>query len=216
MSIRPTNVCPRAHTGAVWTHLEPWLVQTGELPQLEVGDVLRRVALRAACWSIQAAQGPEGIDELPGLDPSGDPTFHYALTGVAAWAREPGTILLRVGALGVLAEPREVRATAGSAQRYSPTFRVPPVGEEITVVAGLVVMAPYETETFDYPDVRRDWRVRGLKVEHRQLVASTVFPDTTEGGPVERVVDIPRMLRWADAPKRDHATYLVDLVPEDD
>ena len=105
-----------------------------------------------------------------------------------------------------------------SAERHPVGFRVPAVGERVSVVAGLQVMAAYEIEAFDFPDVRRDWLVRGLKVEHRELVTSPEFPDTREPGRVLQVDDIPRMLRWADASGRDHATYLLDLEPspEDD
>ena len=201
----------------VWTHLASWLVQSGEVPQLEVGDTFRQVALRAACWSVTNASGPEGVGELSGPDPSGDRSFHYAITGVAEWSREPSSVLLRAGRLAFLAEPREVHAMPDavhlSAERHTAGFRVPAVGERVSVVAGLQVMAAYEIEAFDFPDVRCDWRVRGLKVEHRELVASPEFPDTREPGRVLQVDDIPRMLRWADASGRDHATYLLDLEP---
>jgi hypothetical protein len=201
----------------VWTHLASWLVQSGEVPQLEIGDTFHEVALRAACWTVGDASGADGVVELPGPDPTGDRSFHYAITGRTEWGREPSTVLLRVGHLAFLAEPREARDDEQLTPGWQPAgFRVPAAGERVTVVAGLEVMAAYETDAFDYPDVRRDWRVRALKVERRELVTSAEFPDTREPGRIFQVDDIPRMLRWADASGRDHATYLLDLEPSNE
>jgi hypothetical protein len=74
-------------------------------------------------------------------------------------------------------------------------------------------MLNYELDAYEYPDVSRDWTVAGLKVEHRELVPSTASPGGSEPGRIVRVVPIPRMLRWADAPRQVHASYLLDLVP---
>jgi hypothetical protein len=202
---------------SVWTHLASWLVKSGEVPQLEIGDTFGQVAVRASCWSVTDAGGPDAMGELVGADPSGDQSFHYAITGAVEWRREPSTMLLRSGPLAFLAEPREM-SPAGEDEPLAPArhnggFRLSAVGDRVTVVAGLDVVAAYETEAFDYPDVRRDWVVRGLKVEHRELVASPEFPDSREPGRILHVDDIPRMLRWADASGRDHATYLLDLEP---
>jgi hypothetical protein len=136
---------------------------------------------------------------------------------VAEWSREPSTVLLRLGQLGLLAEPHDVDWVHDgehlSAQRDAAAFRLASAGERVTAVATLQVMAAYETEAFDFPDVRRDWIVRGLKVEHRELIASAEFPDSREPGRILQIDDIPRMLRWADASRRDHATYVIDLQP---
>jgi hypothetical protein len=186
----------------VWTHLASWLVKTGEVPQLEIGDTFPEVAVRASCWSVTRSSGPDGVMQLPGPDPAGDASLHYALTGVVEWGRKPDALLLRVGQLTFLAEPRE-----------GLDFSVPAVGERITVLATLEVLQAYETEAFELPDIRRDWRVGGLKVEHRELVAAAEFPDSRVPGRILQVDDIPRMLRWADDSRRDHATYLLDLEP---
>jgi hypothetical protein len=188
----------------VWTHLASWLVKSGEVPQLEPGDTFQGIAVRAACWSVTGAEGPHGMELGTGPDPAGEPSLHYALTGDVEWCREPSSMLVRVGDRAFVAEPRGL-ATLG--------FRLPEVHERVTVVATLEVMGAYETDAFHYPDVRGDWLVAGLKLEHRELVTSPDFPDTREPGRILRIEDIPQMLRWADASGRDHATYLLDLEP---
>jgi hypothetical protein len=188
----------------VWTHLASWLVKSGEVPQLEPGDTFPGIAVRAVCWSVTPAEGPHGIELATGPDPTGEPSFHYAITGDVEWCREPSSMLLRVGDRDFVTEPRE-RKVLG--------FRLPAVHDRVTVLATLEVMGAYETDAFDYPDVRRDWWVAGLKLEHRELVTSPDFPDTREPGRIVRIDDIPQMLRWADASGRDHATYLLDLEP---
>jgi hypothetical protein len=188
----------------VWTHLASWLVKSGEVPQLEPGDLFPGVGVRAACWSVTGAEGPHGMELATGHDPAGEPSLHYAITGDVEWRRQPSSMLLRVGDRGFVAEPRE-RSALG--------FRLPELRDRVTVLATLEVMGAYETDAFGYPDVRRDWLVAGLKLEHRELVPSPDFPDTREPGHIVRIDDIPQMLRWADASGRDHATYLLDLEP---
>jgi hypothetical protein len=201
----------------MWTHLAAWLVKSGEMPQMEVGDTFPGVAVRAACWSVTAADGPDAVVQASGTDPTGEPSLHYTITGVAEWCREPGTILVRAGDVAFVAEPREAGQVPDDdpfiPERHAPGFRLPDVGDRVTLVATLEVMAAYETDAFEYPDVRRNWVVRGLKVERRELVTSPDFPDTREPGRIVRIDDIPQMLRWADASGRDHATYLLDLEP---
>jgi hypothetical protein len=200
----------------VWTHLASWLVKSGEVAQMEVGDTFPGVAVRAACWSVVDATGPDAMELAARPDPTGEPSLHYAITGEVAWCREPASMLLRSGGLAFVAEPREStgeRGDTASPERPPDGFRLPAVGTRVTVLATLEVMGAYETEAFDYPDVRRDWLVCGLKVEHRELVTSSAFPDTREPGRIVRIDDIPQMLRWADASGRDHATYLLDLEP---
>jgi hypothetical protein len=198
----------------VWTHLASWLVKSGEVPQMEVGDTFPGVAVRAACWSVVDAAAPDAMELAARPDPSGQPSLHYAITGKVAWCREPASMLLRAGDLAFVAEPREPAGVPDdelAPERRAPGFRLPAVGDRVTVLATLEVMGAYETEAFDYPDVRRDWLVCGLKVERRELVTSPAFPDTREPGRIVRIDDIPQMLRWADASGRDHATYLLDL-----
>jgi hypothetical protein len=187
----------------MWTHLAPWLVKTGEVPQLEVGDTLRGAGVHASCWSLVEASGPEGITELQGDDPAGDRSPHYELTGTVARLTEGSPeVVLRVQGLGLLAGPRAEGCAAG--------FRLPEVGRLATAVARLEALALYDAGA---PDVRRDWLVCAIKVEHRALVPSPRYPGQTEPGAIVRVDDISRMLRWADASAKDHASYLLDLEP---
>ena len=165
------------HTDAVWVHLENWIVQDGDVPELHIGSVLRGHGLRASCWSVEESQEPEGCVELAGPDPLGDRAPHYALSGTVAWGREPSSMLLRVGNFAVLAEPGSFRQVPGTSppddvlERFSPDFFVPATETRVTVVCRLEVLAGYETdEKFGDLDIRRDWDVRQLQLQHRALV----------------------------------------------
>jgi hypothetical protein len=192
----------RPHTDGMWTHLAPWLVKTGEVPQLEVGDTLREVGLRAAYWSLSGATAPPGAVERTGDDPAGHASPHYDLTGTVEWVGGSDAVVLRADDLRVVATPRPGVET-----------RLPEVGSTVTVVATIEAMGLYDAAAADAPDVRRDWLVGAIKVEHRALVPTPGFPGQTEPGRIVRVDDIGRMLRWADASSKDHASYLLDLAP---
>lgn len=204
----------------VWAHLQNWIVQDGEIPELHGGAALRDHALRAACWSIEESSGPEGCTELPGRDPSGDDAPHYELTGTVEWGQEPSSVLLRVGAFQVLAEPQTVRRVPGTSrrdfalERYSPDFFVPAPGARVSVICRLEVMAAYESEDgFGHADIRRDWLVRHLKIQRRPFVPVSWHEAEFNLGKVARVDSIERMHAWADEDGDDHVTYLLDLQP---
>jgi hypothetical protein len=138
------------------------------------------------------------------------------VVGTVDWTCEPHSLVVRVGSFSVLAEPRAVglaEDTGPPLEPLVPEVRLPEIGERVSLVASLSSMLNYESDAFGYPDVSRDWRVAGLKVEHRELVPSPAYPGGSEPGRILRVVPIPRMLRWADAPRQGHASYLLDLVP---
>ena len=63
----------------VWTHLASWLVKSGEVAQMEVGDTFPGVAVRAACWSVVDATG-SGHYEVVG---NGDSYAPPAATSMA-------------------------------------------------------------------------------------------------------------------------------------
>ena len=185
----------------MWTYLDVWLVQTGEIPQLAVGDTLRSLAVRAVWSTIARTEDAEGVSDLPTPAHHRDGSPRHRLTGTVTWSRHPRLLAVRVGSFEVLAEPGHRRG------------RLPEVGERIAMEMAAYAVPDYEIEADDLPDVRRDWSVRGLRVEHRELVVSMAHPGSTEPGRVVKVVEIPRMLRWADAPRGAHAGYLLDLAP---
>ena len=90
-------------------------------------------------------------------------------------------------------------------------------GSRITAQCTLNVVADYEWDAFELPDLRADWYVRRLKIEQRQIDYVRSGP----GGPVVgwpgkvlRSFEIERMSRWDD----DHAgtimaRYVLDLTP---
>jgi hypothetical protein len=202
----------------MWVYVAVWKVQTGEVEQLGVGDTIERLGVRATFWTLEPADEREGVAELPGPNPSGDASPHYRIVGTVTWTQEPHSLAVRVGPSHMVAEPRAVGPAdlaAGGALAFEPAFPVvglPEVGARVALVASLSSMLDYEFDAFGYPDVRRAWKVRGLRVEHRELVPTPSFPGASEPGPVTRIVTIPRMLRWADAPRNGHASYLLDLA----
>jgi hypothetical protein len=201
----------------VWVYVAVWEVQTGEVKQLAVGDRVERLGVRATFWDLEPTTADEGYGELPGPTPSGDQSPFYRLVGTVEWTCEPYSLVVRVGTFRVLAEPMPVGrpddAENQGLEPLMPEVRLPQVGERVALVAGLSSMLHYEPDAFGYPDVSGPWTVRGLKVEHRELVPSPAYPGGSEPGRILRVVEIPRMLRWADAPRRGHASYLLDLAP---
>jgi hypothetical protein len=205
----------------MWVYVALWEVQAGEVEQVAVGDRVQRLGVRATFWDLEPTDEAEGLIELPAPTPSGEASPYYRLVGVVEWTCEPHSLVARIGAFSVLAEPRAFGVAAGSTRNVHssepllPDVRLPDVGQRVALVASLSSMLPYEPDAYGYPDVSRDWRVRGLQVEHREAVPSSTYPSGSEPGRVVRVVSIPRMLRWADAPRQGHANYLLDLVPSD-
>jgi hypothetical protein len=200
----------------VWVKVAVWEVQTGEVEQLAVGDTVERLGVRATFWDLAPTTEREGLAALPGATPSGERSPHYRIVGTVLWTCEPHSLVVRVGMFSVLAEPRAiglVEDTGTPLEPLMPEVRLPDVGQRVALIASFSSMLNYESDAFGYPDVRRDWRVAGLKVEHRELVPSPAYPGGSEPGRILRVVPIPRMLRWADAPRQGHASYLLDLVP---
>jgi hypothetical protein len=203
----------------VWVYVAVWAVQTGEVEQLHVGDTVEQLGVRATFWTLEPTDQSEGVAELLAPDPSGDASPHYRIVGTVVWTREPHTLVVSVGSLHLLAEPKPV-ATDDSFGLHAPPLEplfpdvgLPAVGDRVALVATLSSILDYEPDAFDHPDVSSDWTVRGLRVEHRELVPSPAYPGGSQPGRILRVVEIPRMLRWADAPRHGHASYLLDLVP---
>ncbi len=100
---------------------------------------------------------------------------------------------------------------------YGRLASVVAVGSRVTAQCTLSVVADYEGDAFGLPDLRGDWYVRRLKIEHRQI-------DYVPGGPgralvghpgkVLRSFGIERMNPWDD--DRDSAImawYVPDLAP---
>ena len=203
----------------MWVYVAVWEVQTGEVEQLAVGDRVERLGVRATFWDLEPSADDEGVLELSGPTPSGEESPYYRLVGTVEWTCEPNSLVVRVGSFAVVAEARAIGAIdrAGSAthplEPLMPEVRLPDVGQRVALVASLSSMLHYEPDAYGYPDVSRDWTLRGLQVEHREVVPSPAYPGGSEPGRILRVVPIPRMLRWADAPRQGHANYLLDLVP---
>jgi hypothetical protein len=81
----------------------------------------------------------------------------------------------------------------------------------------LSVVADYEWDAFGLPDLKTDWYVRRLAIEHRQIDDASRSPGRVladRPGKVLRSFEIERMSRWDD----DRipgvmAWYLLDVTP---
>ena len=194
-------------------YMETWIVKDGA-PELARGAHLRGVGLRADCRRLGPARtAADGISEL--MDPGGQPgpsSHRYELTGVAGPAEDVWTERGPVAAEFVI--------TAGDqaflARTARPASEVA-VGSRITAQCTLSVVADYEWDAFGLPDLRTDWYVRRLAIEHRQIDDAPNSP----GGPlaghpgkVLRSFEIERMRRWDDDRTPGIiAWYLLDVTP---
>lgn len=200
----------------MWVYLATWIVQDGA-PELARGSYLRGVGLAAGCLSVGPARtAADGIAEF--ADPGGEQgsgSYRYELTGVAGPGKDvhaglkPGRrpsgseFVISTGDQAFLAR------TEGSAAGVA-------AGSRVTAQCTLSVVADYEWDAFDLPDLRADWYVRRLKIEHRQVDdvpdglgrALTGYP-----GKALRSFEIERMSRWNDdSDPRVRVWYLLDMT----
>ena len=183
----------------VWVYMATWIVKDGA-PELGRGSILPGAGLRASCLSVDPARArADGIAELVdgGVRPGG---HAYQLTGLAGAARDvfagDGPAKRHAGSEFVI--------TAGDqgyiAQAAEHASGVP-AGSRITAQCMLSVVADYEWDAFGLPDLRSDWRVLGLKIEHTQTDDAHDSLGQVLGGPsgpVLRSFEIGHMSRWDD------------------
>jgi hypothetical protein len=200
----------------MWVYMETWIIKDGAA-ELARGSHLRGVGLRANCLSVGPARTVvDGIAELADPRARQEPASHrYELTGMAGPAADvhagDGPGQRHVGSEFVITAGDQafVALTAGPASMVA-------VGSRVTAQCTLSVMADYEWDAFGLPDLRSDWYVHRLKIEHRQI-------DHVPGGPgralvgqpgkVLRSFEIERMNRWDDDPDPAIMTwYLLDLA----
>jgi hypothetical protein len=202
----------------MWTQLANWLVQDGEIPELQPGARLRQVALRAVCWSIGESAQVEGVRELTANTAESEPPGRYVVTGRVERANEPNKVLLQVGSIQLSAEPATFHRVGddGGLEAYSPAFRIPAVGSQVSVECALEVMAAYEAMDLvwglQYPDIRRDWKVEAIKIVHRAYLPTGRDREWALGE-VTSVLDLDHMQAWADEREDAQARYLLDLRP---
>jgi hypothetical protein len=197
----------------MWVHMATWIAMDGA-PELARGEHLRGVGLRADCRSLGPARTvADGIAELvdPG-GPQGPGSNRYELTGVAGHAVDVWSGLGPVGAEFVITAGDQafLARTAGPASGVA-------VGSRVTAQGTLSVVADYEWDAFGLPDLRTDWYVRRLAIEHRQIDDAPSSPGgapAARPGKVLRSFEIERMSRWDD----DRipgimAWYVLDVAP---
>jgi hypothetical protein len=144
-------------TGGVWTLMREWILVDGDVPRPIEGSVMREVGLRLSgvAW---LSTDDFGVKELA---TSHQARREYSITGVIEQSRDVQTddgssvqdagceILVDVG------KQRVLIATAGWARDFPPAAH-------ITASGRWSVVAPYEWDDFQLPDVRSDWLVRSV------------------------------------------------------
>lgn len=183
-------------------YLEPWVVQDGQIPELQPGDVVRGVGIAAACWSCDRSDGFDLCEEVPGADPDGVVTAHSLLDGVLVWRVEDRVGVLRVHDLHFVVKGVVDEVAEETFERRP--LALPTVGHRVRVHAGLYVMPAHEADLrFEGdsppPDVVRDWLVESVSIERRGP------------GDVVSVETLDRMRAWDDEGWR--GCYLLDLTP---
>jgi hypothetical protein len=144
--------------------------------------------------------------------PQGPGSHRYELTGVAGHAEDVSSERGPVGAEFVITAGDQafVARTAGLAAEVA-------VSSRVTAQCTFSVVADYEWDAFGLPDLRTDWYVRGLAIEHRQIDDAPRSPAEDLVGPpgtALRSFEIERMSRWDDDRTPGiRAWYLLDLTP---
>ena len=173
------------------------------------------MGLRAECRSLGPARTvADGIAETrgSGRQQQGPSSHSYQLTGVAGHAEDVWSERGPVGAEFVIAAGDQafLARTAGPASEVA-------VGSRVTAMCLFSVVADYEWDAFGLPDLRGDWYVRRLAIEHRQIddaPSSPGEPLTGHPGKVLRSFEIERMSRWDDDRTSGiMAWYLLDVTP---
>lgn len=208
--------------GLMWTYLPLWLGQDGEVDELSPGSLLRGTALPASCRTVVTAESSPSSDMVQ-VEPEVD-GFLYDVTGLDGEVRD---VLTDRGDGESVRIGSEFLLTSGAMRFIARTadFPVDEVsGSTVTVRCSLHVMADYEADAFDLPDVREDWIVEAVQVERRVLARRLVkglngrmVSGGRAGDVVERAA-VPRLRGSADDPPAapDAAVvttknYVVDL-----
>lgn len=190
----------------VLVSLKNWLVQEGEVPEPEVGQVLPGIGLRAECWNVRTSTGRDAVVDLDQSRIFMSPT-PTEVTGMVTWVRS---------ACGAYESPLEVILHL---QEFSFAALGPPtelanvdVGARITVECRLSAMPDFEWEAFALPDVRRDWTVTGIHV-----FDPATFYEEVDGAtsPATSGPGMTSIRKWANHPESDNsrAECLLRLEP---
>jgi hypothetical protein len=144
-------------TDGVWILLPEWVLVDGDVPKPIEGSVMRGLGLRLSgvAW---LSTDDYGIKELVTSDPA---RREYRITGVVEQSRDfqtdDGSGNQHAGCeiLVVVEEQRVLVTTSGWARDFPPSAH-------ITASGRWRVVAPYEWDDFELPDVRSDWLVRSI------------------------------------------------------
>lgn len=207
----------------MWTYLPTWLVQDGQVEELAPGSSLQATAVAATCTKVVTVDRSWS----PGLvlveaDVDG---YRYDVTGLAGAVRDVVADrgdgrFVRVGSEFVL--------TSGLLRFIARTTDFPfdeVAGSMVTARCSLEVLADYEMDAFDLPNVRADWAVEAVQIERRVLKQRMVkglkgrLVAERYAGDVVDLFEVPRMRKWADDPAAapelaatdTTAEYVVDL-----
>ncbi len=201
----------------MWTYLPQWLVQDGQVDELTPGSSLLSTGVAATCTKVKIADGSRSAGVV--LAESGVPYgYRYDVTGVAGAVRD---VLAGNGDGRSARIGSEFLLTSGSLRFLASTTNIfvdEVAGLTVTVRCSLHVLADYEFEAFDLPDVRADWSVGSVQIERRALIRHMVKGRkgrrVAEGyaGEVVELIEVPRIRKWADDPIVDPQSNAAETV----
>lgn len=156
----------------VWVHLPRWHFEDASDLHVQVGDVFEDVGLAVATRSWTPPQGDDGIVLV---DHAEDDVVRYAVTGRVADLSDDYEPVLDVGDFELIAHLQLGGRTD------------PGIGDRLTVVGRLDILAEGEPTLLELPDVLGDWRVHALEMQDRweapvrrkSLEATGTLPDET-------------------------------------
>lgn len=176
-------------------------VGDGIIAEYRAGDTYTDIGLGLGCWDVRDAPGPDGVVRREGTDPDGFATAHYDVSGVVDWVREDvyPEVVLRFGDQEILAQGEALRGMLFGS------------GSRVCAHGALRVVGDYEWEAFGIPDLRRDWLIRRIRLQHRALPLRAGLGH----GPADvvKLVDVDHIDRAASYAPGVQLSYLLDLTP---
>lgn len=199
--LRKTYTCCRGSDrgeNRVWAWLATWLVGSGEIPELSIGETLRCEGIRARSATVHASREARLSTRLMGTVRDGDPTYHIVARIIDCSTTQ--AIALDSSGITFLLDARALGAPAQQLTAALQSFRA---GQLIDVVAQMEIVAPYEWSDFGLLNVQRDWVLRDILLVSRAK--------GRVGVAAVRATDLPTLCRAADFTSAGR--FMVNLEP---
>ncbi len=122
----------------MWARLETWLLGDGQVPQLDVSQVIRGVGLRLNCASLRPARVTRA--GMWRISEAASGLASYRVHGVCVSVSR-GAVVINVEGVDLLAEPEIRRLRDGSSSQAIASFEAVPTGSMATATGWLKLSA---------------------------------------------------------------------------